>query len=105
MRYNSGCNPSRPNPPIQTLKVTDALIRRYLAYRSQRVRAQDQASMSSTQWRPRLRAEKDLSSAAGDISEGSIAAPRLGSIDELDKEALREMHEKVSQALAGKGSI
>ena len=62
------------------------------------------SSMSSTQSRPKLRAEKDLSSAAGDASEGNIAAPRLGSIDELDEKTLREMHEKVTQTLASKGS-
>ena len=47
--------------------------------------------MSSTQWRPRHRAEKDMSSVAGDASDGSIAVPRLGSIEELDEEALREL--------------
>ena len=48
------------------------------------------SSTSSTQWRPNLRAERDVSSVAGDISEGSAASPRLGSIDELDEEALRD---------------
>ena len=46
--------------------------------------------VSSTQWRPSLRAEKDMSSVAGNTSEGSIAVPRLGSIEELDKEALMD---------------
>ena len=59
--------------------------------------------MSSTQWRPRLRAEKDLSSVAGDIFEGSTAAPRLGGIEELDEESLRKVREEVTQALARKG--
>ena len=55
--------------------------------------------MSSTQWRPRLGSEKDLSSVVGDTSEGSTAVPRLGSIEELDEETLRELRAKVSQAL------
>ena len=53
------------------------------------------SSMSLTQWRPRLRAEKDLSSVAGDTSEGSAAVPRLGSIEELE-EALRELRVKAT---------
>ena len=59
--------------------------------------------MSSTQWRPRLRAQKDWSSAAGDAYEGSTTAPRLGSVEELDESAERKVLE-VSQALARKGS-
>ena len=48
------------------------------------------SSMCSTQWRPRLRAEKDMSSVAGDASERSAATPRLGSTAERDGEALKE---------------
>ena len=48
--------------------------------------------------------EKDLSSAAGDTSDCSTAAPRLGSSNELDEEAQREVRESVTQALARKGS-
>ena len=62
--------------------------------------------MSSTRWRPRLRAERDTSSIAGDTSEGSTAGPRLGPIDEislLDEEALRTFQERVNQALERRG--
>ena len=41
-----------------------------------------------------------MSNIAGDTSEGSTSAPRLGSIDELDEETLKEMRERVTQALA-----
>ena len=44
------------------------------------------SSMSSTQRRPKLRADRDMSSVAGDTSEGSASVPRLESIDELDEE-------------------
>ena len=53
------------------------------------------------QWHPKLRVDKDISSIAG---EGITSAPRLRSIDELDEEALKEMHERVTQALFRKGS-
>ena len=36
------------------------------------------SSQSSTQWRPRLRPNRDVSSVAGDTSEGSAAPQRLG---------------------------
>ena len=65
------------------------------------------SSMSSKQWRPKLRADRDTSSVAGDTSEGSTSVPRLECIDEFvqfDAEALREMQERVTQALARKGS-
>ena len=48
------------------------------------------SSQSSTQWRPRLRSERDFSSVAGDASEGSAALPRLGSTDECEGEAPRD---------------
>ena len=54
------------------------------------------------QWRPKPRADRDMSSVAGDTSEGSTSAPRLGSIDELDEEALKEMRDRVTQTLARK---
>ena len=78
-----------PSPRTQTLKMTDALIRhcqvdlrlrrgiRVLSGKFWHKRPTDEdpgsssSSMSSTQWRPRLRAEKDLSSVAGDTSVGS----------------------------------
>ena len=44
------------------------------------------SSQSSTQWRPRLRPNSDLSSVAGDASEGSAAPQRLGSIEENEGE-------------------
>ena len=50
------------------------------------------SSASSTQWRPRLRSDKDFSSVAGNTSEGSKAFPGLGSIDEHEGEALRDWH-------------
>ena len=62
--------------------------------------------MPSTKWRPRLRAERDMSSITGDTSESSTAGPRLGSIDEisfLDEEALRTLQERGNQALASTG--
>ena len=61
-------------------------------------------SVLSMQWRPKLCADRDMSSVAGDTSEGSTSAPRLECIDELDKDALKEVRERVTQALARKGS-
>ena len=58
-------------------------------------------SAPSMQWRPKLRADRDISSVAGDAFEGSTSAP---STDEVDDEALREMHKQVTQTLARKGS-
>ena len=47
-------------------------------------------SVPSMQWRPKLRAERerDMSSVAGDTSEGNTSAPRLECIDELDEKTL-----------------
>ena len=61
------------------------------------------SSVSSTQWQPRLRAEKDLSTVAGDTSDSSTAIPRLGSIEEL-AEALRDLRVQATQALDRLGS-
>ena len=64
------------------------------------------SSSSSTHWRPKLRADKDISSNAGDTSESSTTGPRLGCIDELsslDEEALRTIQERVNQGLERKG--
>ena len=75
-------------------------------FRHQRSQDEDSglsSSMSSTQWRPRLRAEKDMSSVAGDTSEGSTAAPRLGTIEELDEEALGGL--RMRQFGGVKGSV
>ena len=60
--------------------------------------------MSSMQWQPKLRTGRDVSSVAGDTSEGSTSVPRLECVDELDEEALRDTRERVTQALARKGS-
>ena len=65
--------------------------------------------MSSTQWRPKARGDRDTSSVAGDVSEGSTSVPKLECIDELvqlglDEEALRETQKHVTQASARKGS-
>ena len=50
------------------------------------------SSASSSQWKPRLRTEKYISSAAGDTSEASTALQHLGSIDESEGDAVRDWH-------------
>ena len=45
-------------------------------------------SSSSQQWRPRLRHERDFSSAAGDTSDASQTVHRLGRIHEADGDAM-----------------
>ena len=47
------------------------------------------SSPSTGQWRPRLRHEKNFSSAAGDTSDASSAVHRLGSIREADGDAMK----------------
>ena len=48
------------------------------------------SSQSSTQWRPRLRPDRDLSSVADDTSEGSEVPQRLGNIDESEGEPMKD---------------
>ena len=55
------------------------------------------SSSSSGYWRPRLRHEKFFSSAAGDTSEASTAANRLGSIHEAEGDAMRASSEKADR--------
>ena len=109
-----------PQSLTQTLKTIDKLIQLYQVdpdpYRdrnfwSKKSSNEDPAtctsSVSSTQWRPKLRADRDMLNIAGDTSEGSTSVPRLECIDELaqlDEEVLREMQERVTPALARKGS-
>ena len=45
------------------------------------------SSASASKWQPRLRTEKYFPSAAGDVSEASIVAQHLGSIEESDGDA------------------
>ena len=47
-------------------------------------------SSHSTQWKPRLRPTRDISSVAGNASEGSAAVPRQGSVDESEGAAVKE---------------
>ena len=55
------------------------------------------SSSSSGYWRPRLRHETHFSSAAGDTSEASTAAHRLGSIHETEGDAMKASSDKASQ--------
>ena len=52
------------------------------------------SSSSSGYWRPSLRHEKYFSSAAGDTSEASTAAHRLGSTHETEGDAVKASSEK-----------
>ena len=47
------------------------------------------SSSSTGHWRPRLRHEKNFSSAAGDTSDASNAVHRLGSIHEIEGDAVK----------------
>ena len=49
-----------------------------------------QAASSGDQWRPRLRSEAEMSSVAGDTSDASAAVPRLNSINENERDAVRD---------------
>ena len=51
------------------------------------------SSASSGQWRPRLRHERDISSAAGDTSDASNAVHHLRSIREGDGAAVKASSE------------
>ena len=55
------------------------------------------SSSSSGQWRPRLRHEKNFSSAAGDTSDASNAVHRLGSIHETDGDAVKASSDRTDQ--------
>ena len=55
------------------------------------------SSSSSGYWRPRLRHETHFSSAAGDTSEASTAAHRLGSIHETEGDAVKASSNKPNQ--------
>ena len=48
-------------------------------------------STSSGQWKPRLRHERDFSSAAGDTSDASQTVHRLGSIHETEGDAMKAL--------------
>ena len=55
------------------------------------------SSSSSGQWRPRLRHEKNFSSAAGDTSDASNAVHRLRSIHETDGDAVKASSDRADQ--------
>ena len=75
LMIHHGLSTSGQSPPIQILKAED-----------------DRRSDPTMQVLASVET-KDMSSVAGDTSEGSTAVPRLGSIEELDEEVLRELHE------------
>ena len=52
------------------------------------------SSSSSGHWRPRMRHERYVSSATGDTSEASTAVHRLGSIHEMDGDAVKASSEE-----------